>query len=181
MTTLPAGWMLVPIEPTAEMLEAARRAPLPAVMLDSYSASENMRNKAAYAAMLAAAHTPPASAQDDAKEAVMEAIAAALGDAYDCMRVWSAWGVGTMSQDDFRLVADDAGRLGELADAAIAAMRPAPAAGDARMPVLNIEAAAKAMAECMDYPWAHMPEQGHATMREHAQTVIRAASQQQEG
>lgn len=57
----------------------------------------------------------------------------------------------------------------------------APAAGDARTPAINIEAAAKAMAECMDYPWAHMPEQGRATMREHAQTVIRAASQQQEG
>jgi len=57
----------------------------------------------------------------------------------------------------------------------------APAAGDARVPSINIEAAAKAMAECMDYPWAHMPEQGRATMREHAQTVIRAASQQQEG
>lgn len=64
---------------------------------------------------------------------------------------------------------------------AIAAKVSAPAAGDARMPALNIEAAAKAMAECMDYPWAHMPEQGRATMREHAQTVIRAASQQQEG
>lgn len=61
------------------------------------------------------------------------------------------------------------------------ALVAAPAAGDARMPVLNIEAAAKTMAECMDYPWAHMPEQGRATMREHAQTVIRAASQQQEG
>jgi hypothetical protein len=66
------------------------------------------------------------------KEAVMDAIADALGDAYDCMRVWAAWGVGTMRQDDFRLVADDAGRLGEIADAAIAAMRPAPAADDAR-------------------------------------------------
>ncbi|MNV15611.1 hypothetical protein D3C71_1063420 [compost metagenome] len=57
----------------------------------------------------------------------------------------------------------------------------APAAGDARVPTINIEAAAKALAECMDYSWAHMPEQGRATMREHAQTVIRAASQQQEG
>lgn len=65
------------------------------------------------------------------RDAVMDAIAEALGDAYDCTRVWSAWGVGTMSQDDFCLVTDDAGRLGELADAAIAAMTPAPAAGDA--------------------------------------------------
>ena len=86
---------------------------------------------------LPAAPSAPASPvstveQGDAqREAVMDAIAAALGNAYDCMRVWSAWSVGTMSEDDFRLVADDAGRLGELADAAIAAMRPAPAAGDA--------------------------------------------------
>lgn len=57
----------------------------------------------------------------------------------------------------------------------------APAAGDARAPALNIEAAAIALAECMDYPWAHMPDPGRAAMREHAQTVIRAASQQQEG
>ncbi len=53
-------------------------------------------------------------------------------------------------------------------------LRPAPAAGDARLPDINVEAAAKALAECMDYPWAHMPEQGRAHMREHAQSVIRA-------
>lgn len=70
--------------------------------------------------------------EGEQKEAVMDAIAEALGDAYDCTRVWSAWGVGTMSQDDFCRVTDDAGRLGELADAAIAAMTPAPAAGDAQ-------------------------------------------------
>lgn len=40
---------------------------------------------------------------------------------------------------------------------------------------VDLEAAAKTMAECMDYPWAHMPEQGRATMREFAQSVIRAA------
>ncbi|AMG36283.1 hypothetical protein [Achromobacter xylosoxidans] len=82
-----------------------------------------------------AAPASPVSTVEDAgakKEAVMGAIADALGNAYDCMRVWSAWSVGTMSEDDFRLVADDAGRLGELADAAIAAMSPAPAAGDAQ-------------------------------------------------
>lgn len=118
-------WKLVPVEPTEEMWEAYwERAKHPI--------SDYEFPRAIYRAMLAAAPTPPASAQDDAKEAVMDAIADALGNAYDCMRVWSAWGVGTMSQDDFRLVADDAGRLGELADAAIAAMRPAPAAGDAR-------------------------------------------------
>lgn len=40
---------------------------------------------------------------------------------------------------------------------------------------LDIEAAAKKLAACMDYPWEHMPEQGRASMREHATAVIGAA------
>ncbi|ASC68626.1 hypothetical protein B9P52_32045 [Achromobacter denitrificans] len=65
------------------------------------------------------------------REAVMEAIAGALGSAYDCVRAWSAWSHGTMGPDDFALVAEDSDRLAELADAAIAAMCPASGAGDA--------------------------------------------------
>lgn len=57
---------------------------------------------------------------------------------------------------------------------AIAAKVSAPAAGDA-LPNFDIEAAAQKMAECMDYPWAHMPEQGRKHMRESAQAVIDAA------
>jgi len=53
------------------------------------------------------------------RQAVCEAIAEALGDAYDCTRVWSAWGCGTMGPDDFSLVAEDDYRLAEIADAAI--------------------------------------------------------------
>ena len=56
------------------------------------------------------------------REFVMDAIAQALGDAYDCTRVWSAWGYGTMSHDDFQLIAEDGDRLREIADAAIMAM-----------------------------------------------------------
>lgn len=56
--------------------------------------------------------------------------------------------------------------------------QPAPAAGDA-LASFDIEAAAQKMAECMDYPWAHMPEQGRAHMRENAQAVIDAAIAQQ--
>jgi hypothetical protein len=59
--------------------------------------------------------------------------------------------------------------------------RPAPAAGDARKPGIDIEAAAQKMAECMDYPWAHMPEQGRTHMRKFAQSVIDAAIAQQKG
>jgi hypothetical protein len=61
------------------------------------------------------------------RERVCEAVATALGDAYDCLRVWSAWSVGTMGPDDFVPVANDDDRVGEIADAAIAAM-PTPSA-----------------------------------------------------
>ena len=53
-------------------------------------------------------------------------------------------------------------------------MPAAPAAGDAQ-PKFDIEAAAQKLAECMDYPWAHMPEQGRTHMRKYAQAVIDAA------
>jgi len=66
---------------------------------------------------------PAPSAQDDVmREHVMDAVAKALGDAYDCTRVWSAWGYGTMGSDDFRLVANDPDRLHEIAEAAIQAV-----------------------------------------------------------
>ncbi|AZW31527.1 hypothetical protein L506_2297 [Bordetella bronchiseptica GA96-01] len=57
----------------------------------------------------------------------------------------------------------------------------APAAGDAHKPEFDIEAAAQKMAECMDYPWAHMPEQGRTHMRKYAQAVIDAAIAAQQG
>lgn len=39
----------------------------------------------------------------------------------------------------------------------------------------QIEAAAKKLSECMDYPWESMPKSGRAEMRKHAQSVIAAA------
>lgn len=59
------------------------------------------------------------------KEAVSEAIREALGGALDCGRAWSAWGVGTMSEDDFSQVADDAERVAEITDAVLAALAAA--------------------------------------------------------
>lgn len=60
---------------------------------------------------------------DDAcRERVQDAVTEALGDALDCTRVWSAWRVGTMGEDDFQRVADDAARIAEIADAAITAV-----------------------------------------------------------
>jgi len=39
----------------------------------------------------------------------------------------------------------------------------------------DIEAAAKTLAECMNYPWEPMPEQGRDAMRKHAKDIIDAA------
>jgi hypothetical protein len=39
----------------------------------------------------------------------------------------------------------------------------------------QIDAAAKVLAECMDYPWEHMPKQGRDNMRKHARAVLAAA------
>jgi hypothetical protein len=40
----------------------------------------------------------------------------------------------------------------------------------------QIDAAASKLAECMDYPWSYMTEQGRAEMRKHVQTVIATAT-----
>lgn len=58
---------------------------------------------------------------EDLPAAVIEATSEAIGEAYDCVRVWEAWGVGTMGPDDFRQVADDVCRVEEIARAAIIA------------------------------------------------------------
>lgn len=44
-----------------------------------------------------------------------------------------------------------------------------------RNAVRDIESAAKVLANCMDYPWEHMPENGRVLMRKYAQAVIDAA------
>lgn len=41
--------------------------------------------------------------------------------------------------------------------------------------VIDLDAAAKSLAEAMDYPWEHMPEQGRAQMKANACKVIEAA------
>lgn len=82
----------------------------------------------------ASGFTAPSVLEDAAlPEAVIDAVAESLGDAYDCWRVWSAWSYGTMGPDDFSMVAEDGDRVAEIATAAIEAYRAAMAAkkGDA--------------------------------------------------
>lgn len=51
---------------------------------------------------------------------VIDAVAETLAHtSYDCTRVWSAWGYGTMSAADFVPIADQPERLAEIAEAAI--------------------------------------------------------------
>jgi len=77
--------------------------------------------------------TPPVTvaATDQAgeverRERLIEQLEAEFGDSYDCTRVWSAWGVGTMGEDDFVPVSD---RVGEIADGILAALDTQPATG----------------------------------------------------
>lgn len=54
------------------------------------------------------------------RETLRDVIAAVIGgDAYDCTRVWSSWGVGTMSDDDFLPIVEQEERLYELVDACL--------------------------------------------------------------
>ena len=52
-----------------------------------------------------------------------EAIREALGsNAFDCVRVWSAWEHGTMRNGDFWLIAESDERVAEIRDAVLAAL-----------------------------------------------------------
>jgi len=53
------------------------------------------------------------------REAIVDVLSAELDDAYDCTRVWSAWGYGTMTEDDFQPASN---RADEIADAILSAL-----------------------------------------------------------
>lgn len=55
-------------------------------------------------------------------ETLVDHLTRELGDAYDCTRVWSAWNVNTMTEEDFEPVTD---RIDEIA-AGILALGPIP-------------------------------------------------------
>ena len=54
------------------------------------------------------------------REAIQDVISAALGDALLCTRVWAAWAVDTMTEDDFQNAADDPAWVSEFTDAILA-------------------------------------------------------------
>lgn len=63
----------------------------------------------------------------------------------------------------------------ELVDRAMELPGAPPHVPRAPLTQEQITNAAKRLAECMDYPWEFMPEQGRDAMRKHAQAVIQAA------
>lgn len=117
-TPLP-GWKLVPCEPTREMYAAVMDGGV------YYDNPEKVHAilRAEYQSMIDAAPQPPEQARHvdaiPSKEALTDLIAQGLNGTYHCTRVWSAWGVGTMSENDFAPV-DESETPGELADAVLA-------------------------------------------------------------
>ena len=61
------------------------------------------------------------------RDALIDAIAQGLRGTWHCTRVWEAWHVGTMSQDDFE-PADESETPTEIADAVLALLAAPPAA-----------------------------------------------------
>lgn len=105
----------------------------------SYSGSDVLRILADAHAHYAAQVLPRAGlAQPDADapsapqtvEALEDAIRSGLSCTYHCLRVWSAWSVGTMSEDDFEPV-DESDTPREIAECVWAIFQAAIAARDA--------------------------------------------------
>lgn len=74
----------------------------------------------------------------DLRERLTDAIAAGLHGTYHCTRVWSAWQVGTMDENDFEPV-DESDTPGELADAVLALIGTAPAAQAPQAATASVE------------------------------------------
>ena len=76
--------------------------------------------------------TEPQDTTSPAAEAQLEAVTSAIEkvldgqDALHCTRVWEAWGYGTMSEDDFSPVTNDAEAVNEIASAVLEALGPRP-------------------------------------------------------
>lgn len=82
-------------------------------------------------------------------EQVVE-ICEALGEDYDCLRVWEAWGCGTMRPDDFILVADDGDRVVEICEAVPQALGPVEGAEPLKAEPVPVEAIGRLLTEAMD-------------------------------
>lgn len=96
----------------------------------------------AIAALDAAQALPPGWAREDTLYAVYDAVAEALGEAYECTGHWDDWGSGGITQDSFRLVAEQDSWVDSIATATLNAIEsqltvlrsPAPEVPEALRP-----------------------------------------------
>lgn len=83
----------------------------------------------------AAAASQESIGDDALRERVRDAVADNLRGLYYCGRVWSAWSVGTMGEDDFSPAEDDDDIISNITDAVLATLDSrAPAAQAASVP-----------------------------------------------
>lgn len=66
------------------------------------------------------AASPSVEAGPDKRTTLVDLLEVELADTYDCTRVWSAWSVGTMDEDDFRPASE---RAADIADAILEALK----------------------------------------------------------
>jgi len=125
---VPEGFVLMPKEPTVEQLQAK-------LTFDASGCQMGEIYRAMLAATPAASTTGAAQTAEQVRDQVRDAVAEALSGTYYCNRVWSAWGVGTMSEDDFAPANEDDNILDNVVDSVLKVLRPTPThsseAGDA--------------------------------------------------
>ncbi len=111
------GYVLIPTFKFEQIVKAAERAK---EIVPPYYVNWHHDADKALAHPPHPAPVDPVAGGEALREAVRDALASELGDTYDCGRVWEAWSVGTMGEDDFTPVND---RVDEIADAILAALK----------------------------------------------------------
>ncbi|QGH74969.1 hypothetical protein MAL1_00223 [Bacteriophage DSS3_MAL1] len=81
-----------------------------------------------------AGHLVPLEITEQTASLVREALIEEIGsDTYDCIRVWEAWGYGTMGESDFEVLVDDEERVADLVEAVMQAILNPAVATDAEV------------------------------------------------
>lgn len=117
-----AGWVTVPLigQPQAmpDLSQLTERGAKAWAGVDAQGLRDGSASPSANAG-------EPRNAID--RDALIDAIAQGLHGTWHCTRVWEAWHVGTMSQDDFEPV-DESETPTEIADAVLALLAAPPTA-----------------------------------------------------
>jgi hypothetical protein len=173
-------WKLVPVEPTEEMLRSAADHEIGKDPEYDEAIADCLKSE--WSAMLAAAPVPLQSDVQPAAWIKPDVLATLRGDEC-CYAFGEQSPKGNLVPLFTRSDAGEVERLNTVVEqqknliASLRAELRDAYSIDAAVQEdhLDLEAAAKKLAACMDYPWEHMPEQGRASMREHAKAIVSAA------